>query len=131
MATYVGYTTAGLLGGIIATAGLIMPSLIIIMIIAKVLEKFRRNKYVDAGFYGLRPCSLGLIAAAGFLIFRLALLDLDAYSVSGAVGDLFHWKAWLLAAVLLILTNLVPKIKKIHPVFFILASAVVGIVFAF
>ena len=111
MATYVGYTTAGLLGGIIATAGLIMPSLIIIMIIAKVLE--------------------GLIAAAGFLIFRLALLDLDAYSVSGAVGDLFHWKAWLLAAVLLILTNLVPKIKKIHPVFFILASAVVGIVFAF
>jgi chromate transporter len=131
MATYVGYTTAGLLGGIIATAGLIMPSLIIIMIIAKVLEKFRRNKYVDAGFYDLRPCSLGLMAAAGFLIIRLALLDLDAYSVSGAVGDLFHWKAWLLAAVLLILTNLVPKIKKIHPVFFILASAVVGIVFAF
>ena len=131
MATYVGYTTAGLLGGVVATLGLIMPSLIVIMIIAKVLEKFRRNKYVDAGFYGLRPCSLGLIAAAGFLIFRLALLDLDAYYASGAVGDLFHWKAWLLAAVLMILTNLVPKIKKIHPVFFILASAAVGIVFAF
>ena len=108
-----------------------MPSLIIIMIIAKVLQKFRQNKYVDAGFYGLRPCSLGLIAAAGYLIFRLALLDLDAYSASGSLGDLFRWKAWVLAAVLLILTNLVPKIKKIHPIFFILASALVGIVFAF
>lgn len=131
MATYVGYTTAGIPGGVIATLGLIMPSLIIIMIIAKVLQKFRQNKYVDAGFYGLRPCSLGLIAAAGYLILRLALLDLDAYSVSGAVGDLFRWKAWILAAALLVLTNLVPRIRKIHPIFFILASAVVGIVFAF
>lgn len=131
MATYVGYTTAGLLGGMIATLGLIMPSLIIILIIARVLQKFRQNKYVDAGFYGLRPCSLGLIAAAGYLILKIALLDLEKYAATGAVGDLFQWNAVILAAVLLVLTNFVPKIKKIHPVFFILASAVVGIVFSF
>ena len=131
MATYVGYTTAGLLGGVIATLGLIMPSLIIILIIARVLQKFRQNKYVDAGFYGLRPCSLGLIAAAGYLILKIALLNLDKYAATGAVGDLFQWNAVILAAGLLVLTNFVPKIKKIHPVFFILASAVVGIVFSF
>ena len=131
MATYVGYTTGGLLGGVIATIGLIMPSLIIILIIARVLETFRQNKYVDAGFYGLRPCSLGLIAAAGYLILKLALLDQETYALTGSLTDLFRGKAWMLAALLLILTNFVPKTKKIHPVFYILASAVIGIVFSF
>lgn len=55
MATYVGYTTAGVPGAIIATVGLVVPSVIIILLIAKVLQQFRQNKYVDAAFYGLRP----------------------------------------------------------------------------
>ena len=139
MATYVGFVTgngiggvpAGILGAVVATLGLVTPSVIVILIVAAILKSFRNNPMVDRAFYGLRPASAGLIAAAGYLIFRLALLDLDAYSASGSLGDLFRWKAWVLAAVLLILTNLVPKIKKIHPIFFILASALVGIVFAF
>ena len=67
MATYVGYSTAGIPGALVATAGLVTPSVIIIIIIAGVIAKFRSSKYVDAIFYGLRPCSVGLIAAAGFL----------------------------------------------------------------
>lgn len=131
MATYVGFTSAGVLGSVIATLGLILPSLIVILIIARVLQKFRQNKYVDAGFYGLRPCSVGLIAAAGYLILKIALLDLDRFGVTGKIADLFQWKAVILAAVLVLLTDFVPKIKKIHPIFFILFSAVVGIVFSF
>lgn len=131
MATYVGFTTAGVLGSVIATLGLIFPSLVIIILIAKVLQKFRQNKYVDAGFYGLRPCSVGLIAAAGYLILKIALLDLDKFNVTGKITDLFQWKAVILAALLIVLTDFTPKIKKIHPIFFILFSAVVGIVFSF
>lgn len=131
MATYVGYTSAGIPGAVIATVGLVLPSMIVILIIARVLQKFRQNKYVDAGFYGLRPCSLGLIAAAGYLILRTALLNTELYAATGKIADLFNWKGLILAAVLLILTNAVPRIKKIHPIFFIIISAVIGIVFSF
>ena len=68
MSTYVGFTTAGVLGAIIATIALVTPSVIIIVIIAHFLKAFRENKYVDAAFYGLRPASTGLIAAAGMTV---------------------------------------------------------------
>ena len=76
MATYVGYTTAhrqfgplaGIPGSIIATVGLVTPSVIIILIIAKFLEKFRDNRYVNAAMYGLRAASVALISAAGISI---------------------------------------------------------------
>ena len=131
MATYVGFHTAGILGGLVATIGLAAPSVIIILIIARVLRQFRENRYVDAAFYGLRPCSLGLIAAAGMLVVKVTLLDLDAFAATGSLLGLFKWKAALLAAVLLVFTRLVRQTKKLHPVFFILASAVAGIVFSF
>ena len=131
MATYVGFSTAGIPGAVIATLGLITPEVIIILIIARVLAAFRQNRYVDAAFYGLRPCSLGLIAAAGVLVVKVAMLDLERYAASGAILDLFNWKALALAAVLLVFTRLVKQTKKLHPIFFILASAVVGAVFAF
>lgn len=131
MATYVGYTTAGIPGGVIATVGLVVPSVIIILIIAKALQQFRQNKYVDAAFYGLRPCSVGLIAAAGILVVKVALFDVDLYHSTGSLGDLFRWKCIILAAVLFAVTNFAPKLKKIHPIFFILASAAVGIAFSF
>ena len=75
MATYVGYVTAGIPGSLAATIGLVTPSVIIILIIAGFLQKFRSNKTVDAVFYGLRPCSIGLIAAAGLLVGKIALFD--------------------------------------------------------
>ncbi len=131
MATYVGFTAAGVPGAVVATLGLITPSVIIILIIARVLAAFRQNKYVDAAFYGLRPCSVGLIAAAGLLVVKIALFDVDLYKQTGVLMNLFQWKAIALAAVLIVLTRYVKPLKKLHPVFFILGSAAVGALFAF
>lgn len=131
MATYVGFTTAGIPGAIIATLGLITPSVIIILIIARVLKAFRENEYVDSVFYGLRPCSVGLIAAAGVLVVKISLFNFDLYNATGNIGDVFQWKCIALAAVLIVATNYIPRIKKLHPIVFILASALVGAVFTF
>ena len=131
MATYVGFSAAGVPGAVVATLGLIAPSIITILIIARVLAAFRQNKYVDAAFYGLRPCSVGLIAAAGLLVVKIALFDVELYRQTGVLMKLFNIKAILLAAVLIVLTRYVKPLKKLHPVFFILGSAAVGALFAF
>ena len=131
MATYVGFTTAGVPGALVATLGLITPCVIIILIIARVLEAFRKNKYVDAAFYGLRPCSVALIAAAGLLVVKIALFHQDLYAETGKLLDLFNLKAFLLAAVLVVLTRFVKKTKGLHPIVFILGSAAVGVLFSF
>ena len=131
MATYVGFVTGGIPGAVIATVGLVTPSVIVILLIARVLKAFRENQYVDAGFYGLRPCSVGLIAAAGVLVVKLALFNTELYASTGAIADLFNVKALILAAVLLVATRCIKKLKGLHPIVFILASAVMGIVFSF
>ena len=131
MATYVGFVTGGVPGAVIATVGLVTPSVIVILLIARVLKVFRENQYVDAGFYGLRPCSIGLIAAAGVLVVKLALFNTELYASTGAIADLFNVKALILAAALLVATRCIKKLKGLHPIVFILASAVIGIVFSF
>uniref|UniRef100_UPI003FEEFDBD chromate transporter n=1 Tax=Candidatus Limivicinus sp. TaxID=3030905 RepID=UPI003FEEFDBD len=131
MATYVGFVTGGVPGAVVATVGLVTPSVIVILLIARVLKAFRENQYVDAGFYGLRPCSIGLIAAAGVLVIKLALFNTELYASTGALLDLFNFKALILAAVLLVATRCIKKLKGLHPIVFILASAVIGIVFSF
>ena len=131
MATYVGFVTGGIPGSVVATVGLVTPSVIVILLIARVLKAFRENQYVDAGFYGLRPCSIGLIAAAGVLVIKLALFNTELYASTGAIADLFNVKALILAAVLLVATRCIKKLKGLHPIVFILASAVIGIVFSF
>lgn len=131
MATYVGFETAGVPGALVATLGLVTPSVIVILIVARMLKAFRSNKTVDAVFYGLRPCSVGLIAAAGILVVKIALFRFDAYAASGILTDIFNWKALVLAAVLLVLTRAVKATKKLHPVVFILASAAAGVLFSF
>lgn len=131
MATYVGYTTAGIGGGIIATLGLVIPSIIIIIIISYFLKSFRENKYVDAAFYGLRPASTGLIAAAGMTVVMITLLQMDLFKSSGKILDLFNWKSLILAIIIYLLSNNIKQTKKLHPVFFIAGSAIVGIIFGF
>lgn len=106
MATYVGFTVAGIPGAVIATLGLVSPSIIVILIVAKFLETFRTNRTVDAVFYGLRPASCGLIAAAGLSVVSLALLNLN-----GPPAELFQWKYIALAAVILVLTRWVKPTK--------------------
>ena len=131
MATYVGFTTRGVPGALTATIGLITPSVIVILIIARMLKTFKDSRYVKNAFYGLRPASTGLIAAAGFSVVLLALTDTAAYQASGSLLDLFHWKGILLAAVLLFFTRVPKKTKDLHPVVYIAASAAVGILFHF
>ena len=127
MATYVGYTTAGIPGSICATLGLITPSILIILLVALSLKAFRNNKYVESAFYGLRPASTGLIAASGLSVLVMALWN-DA---GGSILRCINWKGIVLFAVLLVLTRWVKPTKKLHPICFILASAVIGIVFGF
>lgn len=132
MATYVGYVTGcneggigfGILGAVIATLGLIMPAIIIILIIALFLKSFKDNKYLNSAFYGLRPASTGLIAAAGLSVAVTNFLP-DGFVLAG-----FNWKGVILAVVLWILTNCVKKVKNLHPIVFILISAVAGVVFS-
>ncbi len=129
MATYAGFDCAGVLGGVVATLGLVTPSVIVIVLIAMALQAFRANKYVDAAFYTLHPASTGLIAAAGWSVFALVLVNLDAYRASYQQADLLQWKNLILFAVIWVLTNLVKPLKKLHPVVFLALAAVVGIVF--
>ena len=122
-ATYVGFLTAGLPGALIATIGLITPSIVVIILIAQVLDRFRANPLVEKVFYGLRPASTGLIAAAGFLVFKSALWDLAALSMLSSI----RWPSVLLAVMLYLA---IKKWDK-HPIWYLAAAAVVGIVFNF
>jgi len=124
MATYAGYTVAGVPGGIIATLGIILPSVIIALIVARLLVKFKENTYVEFALYGLRPASLGLIAAAGMTVFCLVLFGVELRFMTDL--HLFHLNPRTLAlvAILFVMTNLY---KKVHPAIFLAASAVVGI----
>lgn len=136
MATYVGYITGAgvggvptaILGAVVATLGLITPSIIIILIISIFLKNFRENKYVKAAFYGLRPASAGLIAAAGLTVLISCLFP--AGFIMDQILQLFNWKGVILAVILWILTNVVKQTKKLHPIYFILGSAVVGVLFS-
>lgn len=130
MATYVGFTSAGPLGSIIATLGLVAPSIIVILIIAKFLSKFKDSPIVKSIFYSLRPTSTALIAAAGVPVVMLSLTNSDKFKASGSILDFFNFGAIILAIILFILTNKVKATKKLHPVVFIAASAILGIIFS-
>ena len=136
MATYVGYTVGGIPGSLIASIGIIIPGLILVLIITRMLQKFRDNRYVDGAFYGIRPASVGLIAAAGIMVCEITFLNSDVFTqvkagdMSGIAG-LLDFKAVALAAVLIILTRWVKPTKKLHPVAFIAISAIIGIAFSF
>ena len=116
MATYVGYTTAGIPGALAATIGTIIPGIALVLIITAILDKFRNNVYVEGAFYGLRPASVGLITAAGILVVEISLMNTALYQQTGSIADLFQWKAIVLAAILLVLTRWVKKTKGLHPV---------------
>ncbi len=138
MATYVGFLCGGrygvwghILGAVVATVGLVTPSIIVILIIAGFLKSFGENKIVKSVFYGLRPASVGLIAASGLAVAMEVFLP--EFTESRAWKDLLHvdWRALALAAVLIVLTRYVKQTKKLHPILFIAFSAVVGVVFRF
>ena len=122
MATYAGFHAAGLAGGIAATLSLVLPSLIVIVIIAKILDKFNENPYVKSSFAMIRPVVTGLIATAVCGIFETALFTASDGSFQFPVFSL------ILCALFFIAMNL-KKLNKIHPFFWMVAGAVVGLVF--
>ncbi len=128
MATYVGFTSAGIPGSVIAVLGLITPSIIVIMIVATVLRRFRDSKYVNALFYGLRPASTGLIAAASWSVITISLLDIAGWQADGQLLTLFNWRCILVAVAIFVLTRL-KFTKKLHPAVWILLSAAAGVLF--
>jgi len=125
MATYVGFSSAGVAGGVVATLGLICPSVIIILIVAAFLQKFRKSKVVDGVFYGLRAASVALITAAMLQVAQIAFTRYDMLSPNS--WD-FHWVAAALAVVIFVLIKFTP-LKKLHPICFIALAAVAGIIF--
>ncbi len=116
MATYVGFTSAGVAGGIVAGVSLIAPALIIASIISKFLHKFEESKLVKSAFYGLRPASLALILAGCYELARVVFVQSEAPLVLDSQAVIF-------AVILFILM----KEIKLHPVFFLAFSALVGI----
>jgi len=129
MATYVGFHTAGVAGGVIATLGLIFPSIAIILVIAGFLQKFRQSKAVDAVFYGLRAASVALITAALLQVAKIALMFHETVSAGGtAEVQLFYWPAIILAVAIFVLAKYSP-LKKLHPICFIGLAALAGVIF--
>lgn len=126
MATYVGFHTAGLLGGVVATLGNIMPSVVIVLILAKYLEKFKQSRYVQAAFYGIRPAVTALISVALFAVFKVSVLHWDAFVQGWNWAALVDWRALALFAAALVL---VLKFNK-SPIAYIAGGAVVGILIA-
>ena len=137
MATYVGFTVCGVPGAVIATVGEVTPSIIVILIVAAMLAKFRESRLVSNALYGLRPASSGLIAAACIDVVLQVLLHIGSTTADGALLKEFasfgsrNWRGLVLAAVLIVFTNFVKPTKKWHPIIFIGISAMVGIVFHF
>lgn len=131
MATYVGYSIGGIPGALAATLGIILPGIILVIIVTSVLDKFKNNVYIEGAFYGLRPASTALITSAGLLVAKITFLNLDLYGMTGNVLNLCNYKAVILAIVLLIFTRKIKQTKNLHPAVFIVASAVIGIVFSF
>jgi chromate transporter len=126
MATYVGFHTAGVLGSVTATVSVIIPGFLCILILARLLDKFRESKYSERLFYGLRTASAGLISSA---LYAIAVISL--FNTESAGRAFFNWKAIGLAAVIFALTNFVKPAKDLHPLVYILFSAIIGVIVGF
>ncbi len=124
MATYAGYHAGGVPGGIIATLGLVTPSVIIILLIARFLRDFGSNRFVRSAFYGIRPAVAGLITVS-----VLRLWGMSLYTLSES-GFSLHLPQIALFAVLFAAMN-IPRLKKLHPLVWLGAAAAVGVVFKF
>ena len=136
MATYVGFTAGGVPGAVIATLGEVTPSIIVILIVAAMLKRFRDSRLVANAFYGLRPASTGLIGAACVTVVLEVLTSITVQSSAGSLlntfqlaqgSGLLNVRGLLLAAALLVLTNWVKPTRGLHPIVFIALSALVGV----
>ena len=124
MATYVGFQVAGVPGALVGVLGLIAPSVIVILIVAQFLKRFRESKYVGWAFYGLRAASLGLIVAACWAVMKIALWNADAFAQAGSVFQALRYENIVLCVLVFVGAQC---FKKIHPIVFIAIAAAAGI----
>ncbi len=123
MATFAGYMAEGVGGGLVATLSLVLPSYIVILIIARMLDKFQGSKIVQRSFDGLRPAVTGLLSAAALEIFKVALFtDVGTTVMSWIKG--IDIKALIVFIVIFIGVYFWKK----HPIVYIVAGAALGIV---
>lgn len=124
MATYAGINAGGVPGGIVATFALVLPSIIIIILIAGLLDRFRENRFVQSSMSVLRPLSVGLVAAACFSVVKVALFHWDAVLAL----DWRNMISLVSLGLFAILFGVRLVFKKIHPLLLILLGAAAGIV---
>lgn len=126
MATFAGFSAAGVWGSLAATCALVLPSIIIVLIVARFLKKFEQNRFVRAGFYGVRPAVTGLIAAACFEVMKLSLFYADAL-LAGDPANGFNLKAIVLFAAVWFFYKKI----ALHPAVYLAAAAAAGVLFKF
>jgi len=124
VATYAGITAGGIPGGIVATLALTLPSYLVVLVVARILQKFRSNFYVNAAFSGIRPAVTALIAYAGWGMVKLSLVNMEALGAGNVPAGIL-WPQIILFGVLFFVSR---KFKKLHPIALIAIAAVVGIV---
>lgn len=129
MATYVGFKTLGPLGGIISTLGLVLPSLIIICIIAAFFTKFNQNRFVKSAFSAIRPAVTAIIAVSVYSICQVSLFAITKTEVAPTVYTPL-WHIMIFSAIIFALIQIKP-LKKIHPFLWFVVGAIVGIIFKF
>ena len=122
LATFVGNTQGGIIGAILATLAIVLPSFLIILLVSAVMKKLLKNKYVQAALRGLKPCIIGLVMATGVFMVITHCLSLTA-------GFMVDWKALLLTVVLAAVLYLSKPLfkKKVSPIILIIISAILGI----
>ena len=120
MATFVGMKTGGLLGAVLATLGVVLPSFVTILIIAKCYERFKPSRTVGAVMSGLKPAVVGMIGTALLSVGRTVFFP------SGLQADRFTQASfWVFLGIFAVSAVLV--FKKVNPIKIIVLSAAVGI----
>ncbi|MCC3144020.1 chromate transporter [Halanaerobium sp. Z-7514] len=126
-ATFIGYNTAGIGGGIIATLGLAAPSIIIISLIAHYFKEFNNHPLVKSAFVGIRPAVAGLIASAAFQLSRGQIFHFEKLNADLEIFNVLDLKGFIL---FLLIFLAIRKFKK-HPIIYIITAALIGIIFKF
>lgn len=122
IATYVGSEMGGVLGSACATLGVVFPSLIIIMLVARFYLKFKTNIYIAGAMTGLRPCAIALIMSA-VVSMVMAVFFPNGSDITRVISYEFITSALIFG----IMLTLILSVKKIHPILLIFLSAGLGI----
>ncbi len=125
LATYIGTELYGPVGGIVTTAGEVLPSIIVIIIIAKFFAHFQKQPAVKAALSGLKPATTGMVLIALVQVFVISLLNIPVFCTTKELRQLFNWPAFVLFQICLAILYK----TKLHPVVIIILGAIFGVVF--